>query len=379
VTWDYVQYPVGFAGLGHDVFYIEDTRLWPVYQSASDGVSCRANVEHLAAVMEYFGMRHRWAYRDEVSGECFGLSIERVREICRTADLFVNISCSTFLRDEYLHIPARILIDSDPMFTQIQYANQEAFTPGASGIRGVVAGHTHHFTFGEHIGTNDCRIPACGVHWRPTRQPICLDYWPPTYTPTQSAAFTTLMNWSAGRVLRYQGEDWGQKDVEFLRLIALPQHVPEIRLAVAVGQTGNTKDVSGCFPRSEAERFGWQVLAPETCAPDWIRYRAFIGTSMGEFSVAKATYAKARTGWFSCRSACYLAAGRPVITQETGWSRHLPAGAGLLPFVDMDGAVESLRAVCADVAMHARAARRIAEDCFDSRVVLGNLLRQVGS
>ena len=376
VTWDYVQYPLGFAGLGHDVFYVEDTRLWPVYQERNDGgFAGHANVAHLSAVMRFFGMQDRWAYRDEPSGQCFGLPLSRVEEICRTADVFVNISCSTVLRDEYLRIPARILIDSDPMFTQIQYATRTAFTPGTSGIRDVLAGHTHHFTFGENIGAADCRIPLCGVDWRPTRQPISLDHWKPAPVPRDStAAFTTLMNWRAGRTLQYRGEDWGQKDVEFLRLMALPQAVPGIGLGVAVSQTGNTE---GSFPRADAERNGWQVLDVAACAADWIAYQRFIESSRGEFSTAKATYVKGRTGWFSCRSACYLAAGRPVITQDTGWTRYLPHGVGLLAFDDSDSAIDALRRVCADAQAHGHEARRIAEGWFDSRVVLRDLLGQV--
>src|SRR5262245_42636528 len=120
ITWDYVQYPVGFAELGHDVFYIEDTRVWPIYQTeGSDWGDCSSNISHLTSVMEAFGLQDRWAYRDEASGKCFGLSEERVQEVSRTADVFINISCSTFMRDEYRQIPARVLVDSDPMFTQI--------------------------------------------------------------------------------------------------------------------------------------------------------------------------------------------------------------------------------------------------------------------
>jgi hypothetical protein len=377
VTWDYVQYPVGLAMLGHDVFYIEDTRLWPVYQTDNDeGANCSANVAHVAAVMDDFGLGDRWAYRDEVSGRCFGLSETAVREICRTADLLINVSCSTFPRDEYRSIPVRLLVDSDPMFTQIQYTSQAAFTPGHSGMREIVDGHTHHFTFGLNIGASDCRIPVVGVSWLPTRQPICLQYWPRTaLPPAANGAYTTVMNWAAGRPLAYEGEIWGQKDVEFRRLLALPKIVPDIPLAVAVGQTDGGADP---FPAEIARRQGWRVLDPSVCAPDWRSYRAFIERSSGELSVAKETYVKAHTGWFSCRSACYLAMGRPVITQETGWSRHLPSGCGLLAFDDVPSAADALRRVAADPATHARAARAIAEEHFASDRVLNDMLAQVG-
>jgi hypothetical protein len=379
VTWDYVQYPVGFAALGHDVYYIEDTRLWPIYQTDNaDGADCSANVAHLAAVMAAFGLAERWAYRDEASGQCFGLSEERVREVCRSADLFVNVSCATVLRDEYRAIPTRALIDTDPMFTQIQYATAASFTSGESGMRGLVDGHTHHFTFGENVGADDCRMPSCGVRWRPTRQPICLAHWPPTALPSDPrAAYTTLMNWTAAPPLVYDGERWGQKDSEFRRLIdvaRLADGVAQRPLALAVGQT-----LGAPFPADEAERAGWQVLDPQQVAADWRRYRRFIQQSWGEFSVAKQTYVKARTGWFSCRSACYLATGRPVIVQDTGWSRYVPNGVGLLAFDDAASALAALAEVAADPAKHARAARVIAEQCFESDRVLSALLREIGA
>ena len=373
VTWDYVQYPAGFAALGHDTYYIEDTRLWPMYQTDPNSEDCSANVAHLASVMDAFRMSDRWAYRDEASGNCFGLSESTVRDLCRSADVFVNVSCSTFLREEYRDIPIRVLIDSDPMFTQIQYATRAGFTPGQPGMREMLEGHTHHFTFGENVGAPDCLMPFCGVTWRRTRQPVRLDLWPVAIPPPAGGAYTTLMNWTAARPLHYGGETWGQKDVEFRRFFDLPRRVPDLRLAVVVGQTTGAP-----FPAEEARRQGWRVLNPAEHAADWRAYSAFLQQSRGEFAVAKETYVKARTGWFSCRSACYLAAGRPVIAQDTGWSRYLPTGRGLLPFHDEEGAVDALRQIESDLAFHARAARGLAEEFFDSNCVLSDMLHQVG-
>jgi glycosyltransferase involved in cell wall biosynthesis len=190
----------------------------------------------------------------------------------------------------------------------------------------------------------------------------------------RAAPYTTVMNWTANRDLEYGGETWGQKNVEMTRILALPTRVPEIALAVAVGQTTGAP-----FPRREAEAFGWRVLDPQAVAPNWHRYATFIAGSRGELSVAKETYVKARTGWFSCRSACYLAAGRPVVTQDTGWSHHIPTGRGLFAFDDIDGAADALRTIERDPETHARAARRIAEEHFDARIVLGRMLTTVGA
>lgn len=375
VTWDYVQYPVGFAELGHDVFYIEDTRLYPMYQKAgSNWDDCSFCVEHLAKTMDYFGLRDRWAYRDEASGKCFGLSEKEVIGIARTADVFVNISCSTVMRDEYARIPARILIDSDPMFTQIQMLSEQKFTPGEANLNIAVEAHNFLFTFGENIGAEDCQIPTCDLNWRPTRQPICLEYWKPSL-PNKNADLTTLMNWTAAKNLEFAGESWGQKDVEFLKYLDLPTKIPEVSLAVGVGQTGGTG--KGAFPLEKVKKAGWQVLNPDDCAENWLDYQSFIEKSLGEFSVAKETYVKAKTGWFSCRSACYLAASRPVITQETGWSKFIPTGKGLFAFSDEAEAIEAIREVAQNAEKHSGSARQIAEEYFDSQKVLSGMLEQI--
>lgn len=372
VAWDYAQYPRAFADLGCDVFYVEDTRLWPVY-ATEDQTDATPNARYLGVVMEAFGLGDRWAYRDEASGRTFGLGEAALADVYRTADVFVNVSCSTPIRPEIERIPVRVLIDSDPMFTQIQLETGALFTEGEAGLRALVDAHTHHFTFGENVGQPDCRVPEAGVTWIPTRQPICLDRWTP---PTSEAegAYTTLMNWSAAPPLDYAGETWGQKNVAFRQIDDLPTRVPEIDLALAVGQTTGAP-----FPRTEAEAKGWTVLDPNVVAPDWRSYRDFLTRSRGEFSVAKETYVKARTGWFSCRSACYLASGRPVVTEDTGWTRTVPHGRGLLPFHDAESAAEALRTVEADYATHSRTAREIAEMHFDGRRVLSDLLTAVGA
>jgi hypothetical protein len=374
VTWDYVQYPAGLAALGHDVYYIEDTRLYPVYQAAgSGGADATANVDHLSRVMAAFGLADRWAYRDEVSGAWYGLPASAVSAICRSADVFINLSCSTWMREDYLRIPVRALVDTDPMFTQIQAATGSGFTPGDGSMRSLLEAHTHLFTFGENAGAPDCRMPLAGRQWLPTRQPVCLEHWPAVPAAPEATAYTTVMNWSAGKALEYAGESWGQKDVEFRRVLSLPQHVPGIVLGVAAGQTGGAP-----FPADDAARAGWQVLDPQQHAGDWRAYQHFIRSSRGEFSVAKETYVKARTGWFSCRSACYLASGRPAVVQDTGWSRFVPSGMGLLAYDDLCGAAHALRSVDADLPRHSRAAAEIAREYFASDRVLSALLTRAG-
>ena len=375
VTWDYIQYPLGFAEMGHDVFYIEDTRLWPIFQSDDKGqVSCALNVKHLSNVMNAFGLSNRWAYRDEISGTCFGMTEGQILDICKTANVFVNISCSTVMRKEYQSIPKRVLIDSDPMFTQIQYQTELMFTKGKSKMKELVDAHTHHFTFGLNIGAVDCRVPTDRINWVPTLQPICLSHWPVSKVPSRSdTTYTTVMNWNVAPPIEFDGETWGQKNVELQRILALPEKLPKVSLSIAVAQTTGTP-----FPKDAARRHGWQILDPVHCVPDWKAYRTFIQGSKGELSVAKETYVKALTGWFSCRSACYICSGRPVVTQDTGWSRYLPDGIGLLSFTDEQSAIEALKVVEDDPVRHGLAAREIAEQFFDSRSVLSAMLEQLG-
>jgi len=365
VTWDYIQYPLGLRALGHDVFYVEDTGIWPDYD---DGGAARV-VRQLGGLMTAFGLGERWAYRDAVENRWHGPLAHAIEDISRSADMLLNVSWSTSLRDEHMAIPARVLIDSDPMFTQIRFLNSCAGGGGAA-----LAGHTHHFTFGESVGEPDCRIPDCGVAWAPTRQPVCLDRWRATPPPPDGAWLSTVMNWSAMRTLRYADEDWGQKDVELLKLIGLPQARPGANLALALAPTTEAEPAAALL-----RAHGWQVLDAQAHTGDWRAYRDFLAASRGEFSVAKETYVKGRTGWFSCRSACYLAAGRPVIAQDTGWSRHIPPGEGLFAFSDEDGALAAIDALLADPDRHARTARELAEAHFDSRRVLDDLLSGVGA
>ena len=376
ITWDYIQYPLGFSLMGHDVYYIEDTRLYPIFQkTGSNWNDCSYSIDYLRSAMNYFGLGDRWAYRDEVTGKYFGMDEKRVKAVCQSADVFINISCSTYMREEYLNIPKRVLIDSDPMFTQIQYLSQQMFTPGTSGLKQMIEHHNYHFTFGENIGSHDCLIPSCGLNWQTTRQPVCLNKWKTTPSSlNKSAVFSTLMNWSAGKKLSYNNTEWGQKDVEFNKVLQLPQHLADVQLAIVVNKT-LSKDYAA--QKKLMKKNGWTILDPEKTAGNWLSYQQFIETSFGEFSVAKETYVKANTGWFSCRSACYLAAGRPVVTQDTGWSKFIPEGHGLHCFQTMEEAIEAVQYIITNPLKEIKAAREIAEEYFDSKKVLHSMLEKL--
>lgn len=369
-VWDYIQYVLGFAAMGHDVWYIEDTGNWPAYMPDGEETNGQYNVRYLADAMGAFGMADRWAYNDPVSECWFGLDEAKAREVMASADVFVSVSCSARQSELWSQVPVRIVIDSDPMFTQLQLQQGKGFTKGATDLRTKLEAFTHHFTFGEKMGAPDCRVPPSGFDWLPTRQPVVLDLWA-SDPPPREAPFTTVMNWTAVPPIVFEGEEWGQKDVEFAKIIDLPSQLPQHAFEVVVA--GLDKPT---FPKALFAKASWQLLEPRESVPDAPSYRDFIRASAGEVSIAKQAYVKSRSGWFSCRTACYLAASRPCLVQDTGWSEIIPDGLGLLAFSETEEAVEKMRSMADDLPAHARGARAVAEEWFDAPKVLGVMLEQ---
>jgi hypothetical protein len=367
VAWDYLQFVEGFRALGHDVFYLEDTETWP-YDPIHNTVSadCSYNVAYLRDVMTKLGLGDRWIYRNCPDASYHGVTESDAKKICKSADLLVNVSGSCWLRDEYAAIPRKIFIDTDPMFTQI------GLISGKKDVRDRVKAHDFHFTFAENIGEKGCRVPLADLKWIPTRQPIVLDWWPPATEPPRDV-FTTVMNWISYNGTEFDGEKWEQKDVEFMKFIALPQKTSQ-KFEIAMGMGPGKKR-----PTELLLRNGWQLVEPSEHLPDPWKYRDYLRNSKAEWSVAKNAYVKSRSGWFSCRSACYLALGRPCVLEETGWSKFYPTDAGLLPFSTLDEAVSAVEIVAADYEKHCHAARKIAENCFDARKILGGMLEKIGA
>ncbi len=359
VAWDYVQYVLGLRRLGHDVYYLEDTGQWP-YNPIEGGVAkdCSFNVGYLASVMDRFDLSDRWAYRFPWQSQWFGLSDAKRAQLIESADLLINVSGTLANPEEYRRVRRLVYIDSDPVFTQLKLAR------GQLDFCRIIDSHDVHFSFGE---CPSQATPQTVHYWRPTRQPIVLSEWRAS-TPHRDA-FTTVMNWTSYKPIRYAGKTYGQKDIEFERFLDLPAHAPGAVLEIAVN-AGKTRRT----PRDRLRRRGWRVVDPDRVCPDLESYRAYIENSKAEWSVAKNGYVVGRSGWFSCRSACYLAAGRPVVVQDTGFGCVLPVGEGVLAFTDMKEAVEAIGGVQADYRRHAKAARAVAEEYFDSRKVLSKLV-----
>jgi hypothetical protein len=359
VAWDYLQYVEGFRQLGHDVFYLEDTEMWP-YDPVNDtiGADCSYNVRYLEEVMSKLGLAGRWVYRNAADGKYYGADAN----FCEGADVFLNVSGCGWLRPEYLRIPKKIFLDSDPMFTHV------ALVSGKQDVIERIHAHDFHFTFAENISSANCRIPTAELEWTPTRQPIVLDWWQPG---NGGELFTTVMNWVSYKPCEYEGETWGQKDAEFMKFVDLPSRTAQ-KFQIAMGMGPGFQR-----PTEMLREKGWQIVEPAERLPDPWTYRDYLRQSRGEWSVAKEGYVKSRSGWFSCRSACYLALGRPCVLQDTGWSNIYPTGDGLFAFDTVEQAVAGIEEINADYAYHCAEARRMAEEYFDARKVLAQMLEEV--
>ena len=361
VAWDYLQYVLGLTRLGHDVYYLEDSGQWP-YNPLELGLSndCTYNVNYLAKVMGRFGLGNKWAYRFPLRFRWFGLDDDERMRVVRSADLLINVSSTLQSIEAYREARRLVYIDTDPVFTQVKLAR------GQADFRKLVDAHDVHFSFGECFSGD---VPATGHHWRATRQPIVLSEWCPL--EPRRDVFTTVMGWKSCNSLMYDGRTYGQKDVEFKRFLELPGKVAPTTLEIAVSP-GKARRL----PRDLLAQKGWRLVDPLKVCPDVDSYREYIAASMAEWSVAKNGYVRGQPGWFSCRSACYLAAGRPVVVQDTGFRSVLPVGEGLLPFADVEEAAAAIREVRGNYARHAKGARAIAEEYFDSDKVLNRLIEE---
>jgi len=359
VTWDYLQYVLGLSQLGHDVYYLEDTGMWP-FNPLEGGVArdCAFNVEYLASVMDRFGLSSKWMYRFPWQDQWFGLSDLKREELIKTADLLINVSGTLANPAEYRSVRRLAYIDSDPVFTQVKLAR------GQVDFQRTVDLHDIQYSFGECLSD---KVPETGHDWRPTRQPVVLSEWHPSVRHRD--VFTTVMNWTSYKPVTFDGRTYGQKDVEFERFMELPSRIPgtQIEIAINAGKTRRT-------PRDRLKRNGWLVVDPDRVCPDMESYRAYIESSKAEWSAAKNGYVVGQAGWFSCRSACYLAAGRPVVVQDTGYDCVLPVGEGILAFNAIEEAIDAIQDVEQHYDQHAEAARAIAETYFDSEKVLTRLI-----
>jgi hypothetical protein len=361
-TWAVLQYVLGLLRLGHDVYFVEPIE--PGGTRAEDGSFGRTeSAAYFRKAVSAFGLEDRASLVLEGTGRAVGLPFARLHRVARRADLLINIA--GMLRDPALlePIPVRMYLDLDPAFTQL-WAEAE-------GIDMRFSGHTHFATVGQAIGGDGCSVPTCGLSWITTPQPVVLDRWPVADRVTLNA-FTTIGNWRAYGSIDHDGIQYGQKAHSMRRFLDVATLTDErFVLALAIDD-GEREDLEAL------SRHRWHLLDPARVVRTPAAYRRFIQGSKAEFGIAKSGYVAARCGWFSDRSVCYLASGRPVVTQDTGFARFLPAGEGVFAFDSTEEALTGIEAVRSDYPKHARAARAIAEECFDSDRVLSALIEKVG-
>jgi hypothetical protein len=355
--WQAVSFVLGFRALGHDVWFLEDSGYNPGgwdFEADRPDPACHAGIAFLAREMRNVGLERRWVFRHLPSGRCLGMDAATTAEMLAAADIFVNVSCTTPMRPEYMRIPNRLAIDTDPVFTQVRIAHGE--------LAEITAGHTRLFTFGRPP------LPGQRHKWVPTRQPIAMEYWPQAGPPPEEAPFATLAaTWRAEWPATWDGVEYGGRDKSFAEYLDLPA-CAGVRLCVALG--GKANDYAAALLR----RHGWEVANGASVSATSSAYRSFIAGSAGEFQVAQEAYVAPRSGWFSERTCCFLASGRPAVVQETGFSDWLPTGEGLLSFSTLPEAVEALEEVASDWSRHAAAARALAAEQFEAASVCAELL-----
>jgi len=359
-AWAVLQYVLGLSRLGHRVWLVE-----PIPRASLRPLDCAPgetrNASYFREVAAAFDLESAtWL----VAGtqETVGLPYRDLVRVAQGADVLINISGMLADPELIQAIPRRVYLDLDPAFNQLWHAVQ--------GIDMRFDGHTHFATVGQRLGQPDCLVPTCGRSWSITVPPVVLERWP-MVSIAPERGMSTVGNWRAYGSIEHDGVLYGQKCHALRPLIGIPASVGEsFDLALTI-HPGETRDIDALT------RGGWSLVDPSTAAGTPARYEAFIRASKGEFSVAKSGYVASRCGWFSDRSACYLASGRPVIAQDTGFSTVLPTGEGLFAFETADDVKGALEAVNGDYARHARAARALAEAHFDSDRVLTRLLQLV--
>ena len=362
-AWAVLQYVLGFKRLGCEVYLIEPVEPASL-RPAGSPLEASENAAYFRQVMAAFGLEQTSALLLAGSAQTVGVPYRTLQEAARRAELLINIS--GMLTDASLTepIPARVYLDLDPAFNQLWQA--------AQGLDMRFEGHTHFVTVGLSIGRPECPVPTCGRRWITTLQPIILAEWPIAERMTYDA-LTTIANWRGYGSIEHAGVFYGQKAHALRPLIALPTRTDERFLLALAIHPGEERDLAALNAN------GWRLLDPAAIAATPAQYREFIQGSKAEFGLAKHGYVASRCGWFSDRSVCYLASGRPVLAQETGFSRFLPTGEGLLAFETAEEALEGIEALRRDYASHRRAARRLAETRFDSDKVLAHLLEQLGA
>jgi hypothetical protein len=365
-VWVRLSWILGLRRLGFDVWFVEQID----EATCVDAVGAPApfteseNRRFFEHVVERFGLEGRASLLYEGGREAAGVPLDELLPVAHEARLLVNISGHLDLEPLMSRLRRKAYVDLDPGFTQFWHAD------GTGGAR--LEGHDVHFTLGENIGRPGCPIPICGLQWKSVRPPVVLEDWPVARAGDMDR-FTTIGAWRGpfGPV-NFDGHTYSLKVHEFRKVIELPHRAPQqFEIALDI-HPGDDRD------RAALEANGWRIVDPREVVPGPLEFREYVQGSGAEFSVAQGIYVETNSGWFSDRTVRYLASGRPVLVQDTGFSANLPVGEGLLAFTDLDGAVRGAARIAQDYEGHRRAARAVAESHFDSDTVLSRFLEEAG-
>ena len=362
-TWAFLQYILGFRRLGFETYYVEhlspndciDEDWQPVPLAAS------ANARYFRSLMDRFGLNGSMALLEWEGVGHIGLTHTEVEKLAPDIDLLVNLSGHLHLKSVLSKVRRRLYLDLDPGYTQIW---QEQY-----GVDMNLPGHDVYVTVGLQLGKPACPLPTCGIPWKNTLPPVVLSEWTTAAPP--GVAYSTIADWRGFGPVEWDGVWYGQKADEFLRVIDLPRRLSvPLEICLLIGP--DEPD------RVTLEAHGWRLVSPRlhVATPD--SYRDYIFGARGEFTCVKHAYAAGCTGWFSDRSACYLAAGRPVITQETGFTKIYGQHGGLFGFRKLSEIAEAVREINADYRRHSAAAREIGREFFEAEKVLASLLDRAG-
>jgi hypothetical protein len=368
-TWLYLNWLSGLASLGHEVWYVEDDESWPYDPIACNvGTDCRYAVDHVRRSVETIGLADRWAFRflDGDDTRTWGLSGAELDGLYRSCDAILNVVGATEMRDAHMEAPRRVYVQTDPVHSELMLARGDDHT------REAFAAHDAIVTYGENYGAGDCDVPLNGTPYGRTRQPIDLERWPMALTP-EATTYTTIGNYRTdGYDVEYGGDTYRwSKHHEWERFIDLPRRAPA-RFELALSNA-NDED------QRRLRDHGWSLARAEAMSLDVFgAYPEYFRRSRGEFTVAKDQNVRLRSGWFSERDACYLASGKPVVAQDTGFGCALPTGEGLFAVSDVDEAAAAVEEIESDYERHCRAARAIAEEYFDAPRVAQRMLEAAG-
>jgi hypothetical protein len=368
MAWHRLHYLAGLRRLGFDVWYVEETDI-PVmkFDNLWRTLDYEPNLKYLSDLMELIGFGNRWIFKPPGQSEmCFGArSLNGMNQLYRDADIVINHSGAQTIRPYHSGIKCLVYIETDPVASQIDVAS------GNNSTIKKLSSHHYLFSYGTNIGAPDCKIPTQRFTWIPMGPPVCVDWWYTNKNPGKSRPLTTVATWKHSiRDRSWEGESWHwSKHHEFLKFIKLPRK-SRLPLELAIG--GITND-----ELEHLRNNGWKVR-PAKELSDLGKYRNYIQNSSGEFTIAKEQYVAPRSGWFSDRSTTYLASGRPVITQDTGFGNSIPTGEGLFAFSTEEEALAAIDAVATNYERHASAALEIAKEYFEAEQIFKAMLKKIG-